>query len=597
MSRFHSLQDKDPMIASMFDAEKNGRTAAETGWSERSTTYWWSCKTCGEQWQDSPYHMVSHWLSLHSPSHSCYAGQPCKTGMNDLETMSPAIASEFVDTARDHEITPSQIAWDDSEITVWWKCPACGIQWSSKTIERTRRCNPKSCPVCNHGWKSYKPGVNDLETMDPEEARLWDYDLNGKLTPSRIYARAVNVRYWRRCAGGKHPSELRIPYSRKMAYCCRQGANEHHGWRKGTGILVIDVWPQVLQWFDSSLNTDVDIRSLRVVDDHAMNWKCVSCGEIWQAKASTVARHDGVCNSEYVSRQTRLAMRLLVLDEFHSVMEDDHVIDWDADANVMDPRLVPVTSREMAWWKCHDCGRRWQSRVFYVCSGRGGCPSCLKSRVGSRMEEEIAACIRGMIPAGQEIRVNDRNALNGKEIDVYLPSLKLGFEANGLYWHSEKYKGKSYHEDKWQLARSNGIDLFWIWEDDWRDDRLLVEDLIRRVINHKLNMDAGDWIDHNSSISRTGHVEDDHHLADGSVCDLIKVDSTGDHCLWAQHGSFSRWLALEDGWTASNRVAPRPFELKGVAPHCIRVSISDRRLLELPAHRRLWSACFEQLVR
>ncbi|MCK9417277.1 hypothetical protein M0Q97_11575, partial [Candidatus Dojkabacteria bacterium] len=38
-----------------------------------------------------------------------------------------------------------------------------------------------------------------------------------------------------------------------------------------------------------------------------------------------------------------------------------------------------------------------------------------------------------------EIIENDRKILNGKELDIYLPELKLAFEFNGLYWHSNIY--------------------------------------------------------------------------------------------------------------------------------------------------------------
>ena len=47
-----------------------------------------------------------------------------------------------------------------------------------------------------------------------------------------------------------------------------------------------------------------------------------------------------------------------------------------------------------------------------------------------------------------EIIFNDRNALNGKEMDVYIPDLKIGFEFNGLYFHSEYFKEKNYHKNK-----------------------------------------------------------------------------------------------------------------------------------------------------
>ena len=53
------------------------------------------------------------------------------------------------------------------------------------------------------------------------------------------------------------------------------------------------------------------------------------------------------------------------------------------------------------------------------------------------------------------------------EIDIYLPHLKIGFEFNGLYWHSEIYKDKSYHLNKTNWFKEKGVRIVHIWEDDW----------------------------------------------------------------------------------------------------------------------------------
>jgi hypothetical protein len=55
---------------------------------------------------------------------------------------------------------------------------------------------------------------------------------------------------------------------------------------------------------------------------------------------------------------------------------------------------------------------------------------------------------------------------DGLEIDIYLPDLKIGFEINGLYWHSEVYKKTSYHVDKSNYFKGKGIRIYHIWEDD-----------------------------------------------------------------------------------------------------------------------------------
>jgi len=82
-----------------------------------------------------------------------------------------------------------------------------------------------------------------------------------------------------------------------------------------------------------------------------------------------------------------------------------------------------------------------------------------------------------------EISTSNRKILNGKELDVYLPDLKLAFEFNGLYWHNELYKTTNYHLNKTELCEKVGIQLIHIWEDDW----LHKQDIIKSMILNKLN--------------------------------------------------------------------------------------------------------------
>ncbi len=68
---------------------------------------------------------------------------------------------------------------------------------------------------------------------------------------------------------------------------------------------------------------------------------------------------------------------------------------------------------------------------------------------------------------------------DGLEIDIYLPDLKLGFEFNGLYWHSELFKEKNYHLDKNNHFKEKGIRIIHIWEDDWVYKRNIIESQIK----------------------------------------------------------------------------------------------------------------------
>jgi len=81
-----------------------------------------------------------------------------------------------------------------------------------------------------------------------------------------------------------------------------------------------------------------------------------------------------------------------------------------------------------------------------------------------------------------EIIFNSRNIIKPYELDIYLPDLKLAFEFNGLYWHSELYKCEDYHLVKTKECEKQGIQLIHIYEDDWK----IKNEIIKSIILNKL---------------------------------------------------------------------------------------------------------------
>jgi hypothetical protein len=75
---------------------------------------------------------------------------------------------------------------------------------------------------------------------------------------------------------------------------------------------------------------------------------------------------------------------------------------------------------------------------------------------------------------------NDTKILNGKEIDIFLPDYNIGIEFNGIYWHSDLFKTKTYHLNKTKLANDKGVKLIHIFEDEW----MFKSDIVKsRIIN------------------------------------------------------------------------------------------------------------------
>ena len=86
----------------------------------------------------------------------------------------------------------------------------------------------------------------------------------------------------------------------------------------------------------------------------------------------------------------------------------------------------------------------------------------------SKEEKDLLASLRSLFPEGTRIVENDRSILEGKEIDILIPSYSLGIEYDGLYFHSEKDgKGPEYHYNKTLQCRTKGIQLIHIFSDEW----------------------------------------------------------------------------------------------------------------------------------
>lgn len=91
-----------------------------------------------------------------------------------------------------------------------------------------------------------------------------------------------------------------------------------------------------------------------------------------------------------------------------------------------------------------------------------------------------------------EIEINDRSLLNGKEIDVWIPSEKLAIEINGCYWHGHKRSKRSSEKDKdfrnihlnkLKSAQDKQIKLLQFWDYEINCKK----DIVRSMIMHRLN--------------------------------------------------------------------------------------------------------------
>lgn len=130
-------------------------------------------------------------------------------------------------------------------------------------------------------------------------------------------------------------------------------------------------------------------------------------------------------------------------------------------------------------FKCNKCGYEWRQGIRF--DRNLSCPICYPFSHGSSAGE--LELYNYFLTTGIKVEHNNREILNGKEIDIHLPDLKVGIEYDGEWWHTpEKDKEKDL------LAEEKGIRLIRIPEDDFIKNK----DYVLENLEKELNVKFGD---------------------------------------------------------------------------------------------------------
>lgn len=102
------------------------------------------------------------------------------------------------------------------------------------------------------------------------------------------------------------------------------------------------------------------------------------------------------------------------------------------------------------------------------------CPNCIPINY-SKPENEIIKFIKSL---ENKIITNSRNIIHPYEIDIFIPDKRIAIEFNGFYWHGEtklemnNQDGRKYHLKKHNMCIEKNIQLYQIFEDEWKDENL-----------------------------------------------------------------------------------------------------------------------------
>lgn len=442
-----------PELLQEWDYKKNDPVNPEDVSWKSGKKFWWKCVK-GHSWQQNPCNRMS--------GCSCpyCAGKKAWSGYNDLATINPSLAKEW-DYEANEPVTPSNITAHSSR-KFQWKC-SNGHIWQATVSNRSNGC---SCPYCAGGkvWI----GFNDLKSQAPELAKEWNYEYNKTLIPEAITQKSSKAVWWK-CVEGHEWKDT--PANRASGRGCPYCS----GHRALVGYNDLEtVNPNLVTEWNYEKNAPLKPQEFTAGSGKKVWWRCKR-GHEWEA--TIVIRNRGIgcpyCSGRYVIvGETDLAT-------INPILADE----WDNEKNVgLDPSTICANSEKKIWWKCSICKHEWQATPASRNSGGHGCPACNKRNKTSFPEQAIFYYVNQYLPEA----INSYKDIfdRGMELDIYIPSLKVGIEYDGPF-HKV---GSERDAIKYNICRHHEIRLIRISE----IERVRIESICDLFIDSKyLRNDEG----------------------------------------------------------------------------------------------------------
>lgn len=218
-------------------------------------------------------------------------------------------------------------------------------------------------------------------------------------------------------------------------------------------------------------------------------WKCKSCTGKWTATLYSRAQGNGC---PYCANKK-------VLEGFNDLQTKYPEIakEWNYELNDLGPNEYLYGSHSKVYWLCSE-KHTWPTAIKHRVNGTG-CPDCARIQKTSKEENELYDAVvslisklheKGLLERNVKVVQSDRKVLKGWELDIFIPDLNIGIEFNGIYWHSDEFLKKKmgisaeeYHQGKVDRAKEASVDLVFVWQDDWRENRKVVlEDLEKFLV-------------------------------------------------------------------------------------------------------------------
>lgn len=359
-------------------------------------------------------------------------------GANDLATTHPDIVQEW-DYGNNTDIEPYELSYGSNYVAHW----RCTKGHSYELSVRDRVGLRRGCPVCS--GTMIVPGINDFATKYPELAKEWHPTLNGTVKPSEIAPKSNKKFFWI-CEKG-HTYDAGA-YNRTMGQGCPFCANR----RLLVGFNDLKTrCPEAAEDWDYEQNEKSPSEYSPQSNKYAY-WICSKCGYHYRSKISNRAngRNCACCSNKVV------VSGINDLATTHPQLAKE----WHPSKNMpLTPDQVTYGKGKKVWWVCPN-GHEYPATILHRASGGTNCPICNSGRQTSFAEQAVYYYVKKVFPdaISRYTDIFDK----GMELDIYIPSIRLGIEYDGMAWH--KADKRSRETKKYRICKENGIRLLRLME-------------------------------------------------------------------------------------------------------------------------------------
>lgn len=355
----------------------------------------------------------------------------------------PILAKEWHPT-KNKNLKPCDVSPHCSK-KVWWMLRhidertgnVFDFEWEATINSRAIEGN--GCPyIANRcAWKGY----NDLATVWPNLAAQWHPTKNGALRPEDVCFTSSRKVWWlyeyddpktKKHFEFEWEAQINSRAKKNGTNCPYLSSNAVY---QGYNDLAT-THPYLIPEFHTTKNGDITPYNIAANSSKKIWWILHYDDPItgkhfdfeWEASPSNRVKGR---NCPYLSNQK-------VWVGFNDLLtvNPELASEWDFDKNDVGPQDIVCGTEKTYYWRCKR-GHSWKASPYNRHYNHSGCPICFKEKRTSMPEQIIYYYMKRVFP---DAISGDRNVLEGKEIDVFIPSKNIGIEYDGRRWHNDVSK-------------------------------------------------------------------------------------------------------------------------------------------------------------